>query len=325
LKTQPIEIETSQDGRIERDPNTEPEIETLYSNLIPLVGYPRSIFVAPATVSSYRAAWDELNARKKGKDRVPSAWLLYNKQLYSFVDPEESDLRHIVDRGSIEENPSSDWAESPNPEKTHLFVDLLRRALSDDLGAKGVRYFKDDDVYAFIGYPDQKPRKHRYSSMKRDSTITVVSHYSTTSKTDGKTYKKLRHLCFRGRFRQLYGEYYLEINPSYRFTNDGRAKDRFHSESLSQIKRLERNRAVLGQVRLWNHLIASRPTYDGAPKMALRFGTALSFDIEVRPDEESVVFWDVPADDEVETPTDDVIAADDPEDEVLEELEEPRL
>src|SRR5687768_5671845 len=128
----------------------------------------------------------------------------------------------------------------------------------DDLGAKSVRYFKDDDTFAFTGFPDEKPRKYRYHSIKRDSAITVVSHYSTESKTDGKAYKRLRHLAFNGRFRHLEDRYYLEINPTYRFTTDGRDKDRFHASSLSWIKRREKNRAVLGQVRLWNGLIASR-------------------------------------------------------------------
>jgi hypothetical protein len=43
----------------------------------------------------------------------------------------------------------------------------------------------------------------------------------------------------------------LEVTPTYRFTRDGRRPDRFADEHLKGIKRLERHRAVLGQLLTW--------------------------------------------------------------------------
>lgn len=316
LRTRPIPTETpssSKAAKVDREEVV--ERETLYTNLIPLLGFPPTIYVAPATVSTYKQAWEKLRERSPG--HIPRAWVLYNKHVYSFVDPDDSLLRRIVDRGAIEENPSSDWAESPNPERVRLFVQLLRGALTDDLGQKGVWHFRDDDVFAFAGKADEKERKYKYHGIKRTSTITVVKHYKSESE-DGRSFKQLRHLAFSGRFRQLDGEYYLQINPTYRFTHNGRDKDRFHASALSGIKRWDRNRAVLNQTRLWNGVLALRPATRDLVQL-LRFGTALSFDVEQKADEEMLVFWDVPAEQDDE-PMSEVIEADE-----LPELEVPRV
>lgn len=316
LRTRPIPTETPS---VSMAPRSEPEEmvehETLYTNLIPLVGYPPTIYVAPATVVTYKQAWEKLRERSPG--HVSRAWVLYNKHVYSFIDPDDSLLRRIVDRGAIEENPASDWAESPNPERVRLFVQLLRGALTDDLGKKGVWHFRDDDVFAFAGKTDEKERKYKYHGIKRTSTITVVKHYTSVSEIDGRSFKQLRHLAFSGRFRQLAGEYYLQINPTYRFTHNGREKDRFHASALSGIKRWDRNRAVLNQTRLWNGVLAVRPATRDVIQL-LRFGTALSFDVDQKADEEMLVFWDVPA--EHDEPMSEVVEADD-----LPELEVPRV
>ena len=316
LRTRPIPTETPS---VAAAPKFESEVlaerETLYTNLIPLVGYPPTIYVAPATAATYKQAWAKL--REGAPGHVPRAWVLYNKHIYSFIDPDDSLLRRIVDRGAIEENPALDWAESPNPERIRLFVQLLRGALTDDLGKKGVWYFRDDDVFAFAGKTDEKERKYKYHGIKRTSTITVVKHYTSVSQADGRSFKQLRHLAFSGRFRQLAGEYYLQINPTYRFTHNGREKDRFHASALSGIKRWDRNRAVLNQTRLWNGVLAARPATRDVIQL-LRFGTALSFDVEQKADEDMLVFWDVPA--EPDEPMSEVADEDD-----LPELEVPRV
>src|SRR5262249_51197691 len=91
------------------------------------------------------------------------------------------------------------------------------------------------------------------------------------------------------RFRLFGGCWYLEVVPTYRFTVDGKKKDRFHAERLSYIKRIERNRAVLSQILLWNEALCSvRPD----SKQFLTFDRALTFDAEPRTAGEELVAWE---------------------------------
>jgi hypothetical protein len=46
-------------------------------------------------------------------------------------------------------------------------------------------------------------------------------------------------MAFRGQFRLLEDQWYLEITPTYRFTRDGYALDRFHEDRLKGIKALK--------------------------------------------------------------------------------------
>lgn len=281
LNTTPIPPRASPAPASTKDGESSTDIEVLYSNLIPVTSFPERIYNAPATVSAYKQAWSVMT-KGKFKGHIPRSWILHNNIVYSFTDPEESRLSKIIDTGAIESNLTTEWAETHDADRARLFVQLLNGALRDDLGPKGVWYWHKDEMFAFVGFPDEEPRTYKYQNIRQRSAITVVSHYEQEAK-NGRKFKVLRHLAFNGRFRRIDGEHYLEVTPTYRFTNDGREKDRFHDDKLSGIKRLERNRAVLSQVRLWNDLL-SAPLADGAQQ--LTFGNACSFTVEQRPEDE---------------------------------------
>ncbi|HEY5938441.1 MAG TPA: hypothetical protein VIU61_27510, partial [Kofleriaceae bacterium] len=290
LKTRPVPLRgTDRSAKTgvaaPKDAAPEPETDVLYSNLIPVTAVPPRIWNAPATVKTYKQAWAILK-KGKFKGHIPRSWILHNNNIYSFTDPEDSRLSRIVDTGAIESNPSDGWAAAADGDQVRLFVQLLNGALRDDLGPKGVRHFHDDDVFAFVGCPDEEPRTYRYQNIRHRSAITVVSHYESEN-AKGRKFRVLRHLGFSYRFRRIHEDYVLEITPTYRFTTDGWEKDRFHDQKLSGIKRLERNRSVLSQVRLWNDLL-SAPLAD-RPQL-LTFGSAFSFEVVQRPEDEIVTF-----------------------------------
>lgn len=235
-------------------------LHALHANLLELTKFPPSLFIAPSSCTTYKQAFARL--RENNGERVPRAWALFESNIYAFVDPRHTSLSKIVDVGAMERHDARDWAQSSDRDKRRLFVQLLNGALSDDLGTHGVWYFPKDDLYAFAGKTDEEPRKYTYQSVRRPSTMTVVGHYSSTSK-DGRTFKHLRHLAFAGRFRNWDGRWYLQIEPTYRFTSDGRLKHPFHETKLAGIKRLESNRAVLSQLLVWQDVL----TKNGAPKL----------------------------------------------------------
>jgi nucleoside phosphorylase len=284
------EHDKSGEGREQRITGTEES----FANLIPLRHFPETLYVAPALSKTRKQAWFQLKggAAAKSTDYVPGAWTLYEGNLYSFVDPERSRLKTIIDLGGLDQFNAQEWAFSPDENKRRLFVHLLNAALREDLWSRGVRYYGDQDVYAFMGRPSEPPRSLNYANVKLRSTVTVVSHYERRIKS-GKVYKYLRHGAFQGRFRFLGNDWYLEITPSYRFTWNGKDLDRYHENLLAGIKRLERNRSVLSQLLTWQSVLRAPWTRVDRSRL-LEFGPLISFSFASGINESSLTAMDAP-------------------------------
>ena len=268
------------------------DLEEGFANLIPLRHFPDSLYVAPALSKTIKQSWFLINKGAKSTDRVSGAWTLYDDNLYSLVDPERSRLKRIIEIGGLERFNTDEWALSSDDGKRRLFVHLLNAALRDDLWSQGVRYHKEQDVYAFMGWPEEPPRRFKYGNLKLRSTATVVSHYEHKPKS-GKVYKYLRHGAFQGRFRFLGEQWYLEITPTYRFTRNGKDLDRYHEDRLSGIKRLERNRSVLSQLLLWQAVLRAPWIRADRPRL-LEFALLVSFRFASGVDESSLTALDAP-------------------------------
>lgn len=271
------------------------EEEEGFSNLIPLRHFPEKLYVAPALSKTKKQSWALLNQdADKFTDRVTGAWTLYEGNLYSFVDPERSRLKRITDLGGLDQFNTREWAFSENENKRRLFVHLANAALREDLWCQGVRFHGDQEVYAFMGRPEEPPRRLRFPNLKVRSTSTVVSHYETKPNNKGKSYKYLRHAAFQGRFRWLGAQWYLEITPTYRFTYNGKDLDRFHEKRLSGIKRIERNRSVLSQLLIWQAVLRAPWTRSDRQRL-LEFAPLVAFRFSSGIDESSLTALDAPS------------------------------
>jgi nucleoside phosphorylase len=265
-----------------------------FANLIPLRHFPETLYIAPTLSKTPRQSWRLLNQDGSGKssDYVPGAWTQHEGNLYSLVDPERSRLKTIIDIGGLDQFSTEEWAFSEDDNKRRLFVQLLNAALREDLWSQGIRYHRDQEVYAFMGRPEEPPRRLKYANLKVRSTTTVVSHYESKPKS-GKPYKYLRHAAFQGRFRWLGEQWYLEITPTYRFTRNGKDLDRYHENLLSGIKRIERNRSVLSQLLIWQAVLRA-PWTRADRSRRLEFAPLVSFRFSSGIDESSLTALDAP-------------------------------
>jgi nucleoside phosphorylase len=271
------------------------QLEESFANLIPLRHFPDTLYIAPAIGKTRKQSWFLLNkaGSKEAADYVPGAWTVHDRNLYSFVDPELSRLKKIVEAGGLDRFDTEEWAFSEDATKRRVFVQLLNAALREDLWSQGIRYYGDQDVYAFMGRPDEQPRRLKYANVKMRSTVTVVSHYEHKSSKSGERYKYLRHAAFQGRFRFMGSQWYLEITPTYRFTYNGKDLDSYHENRLSGIKRFERNRSVLSQLLLWQ--AALRAPWPRADRLRLlEFAPLVSFRFSSDVDESSLTALDAP-------------------------------
>jgi hypothetical protein len=117
-----------------------------------------------------------------------------------------------------------------------------------------------------------------YRSLKRESSLSAVRQF--IKQVDGRELSSYRHLAFRGQFRRIEGDWYLEITPTYRFTSDGLALHRFHEDWLKRIKRIEGNRAVLSAILFWAHHLRGPDGLMEEGARWLEFSTLMSFAIE---------------------------------------------
>ena len=246
--------------------------ETLHTNLLPLELCPPTISVAQSQCNNAHEVWAAL--RSTGGE-IDAGWMLWEKKILSFHDLGKAPWSSICDLGTLEEFSTAEWSESGDPQPQRIFVQLLNQTLRAQLSPE-VRYWPQEDCYAIQG----RPHKESYRSISRSSKITVVSHRTSTSK-DGRSFDRFRHLAFRGQFRRFEGNWCLEITPTYRFTNDGFALDRFHEENLKGIKNLEGNRAVLSSVLFWAHYLQPRTSLFDRDPLPLQFGKLLTFRCDV--------------------------------------------
>jgi hypothetical protein len=252
-----------------------PRLERLHSNLIPLIDHPPRIYIASTVYRLPREVWAAF--RREGLN-ADGAWVLRDKHILAFHDLNESPWNSVCDPGTIEEFDTIEWSDSVDGDRRRQFVQLLNRTLSTQLGPE-VRYWPKEDCYAFVGRLDEGTSKRSYKSLKRQSPLSVVSKFESKS-SEGRTFEWLRHLGFRGQFRRLNGQWYLEITPTYRFTSDGNWLYRYHEDALKGIKRLEGNRAVLSAVLFWADYLNPEENLFREANIPLQFGKLLHFELE---------------------------------------------
>jgi hypothetical protein len=246
--------------------------ERLHSNLLRVDAFPERMYFADTECRWPNDVWALLRKSRYDPD---AGWVLKGKRFISFHDLSEEPWTAVCDGGTVESFPTTDWSDSPDPDRQHLFIQLMNQTLRAQV-REGTRYWSKEECFAITG----QPRKLQYQSLKRRSRITVISRFSSTTK-DGRTFEWLRHMAFRQQFRLLDGQWYLEITPTYRFTSDGYELDRFHEDRLKGIKQLEGNRAVLSCVLFWADYLRPRTDLFANCPPPIRFGDLLTFDAPV--------------------------------------------
>ena len=253
-----------------------PKTETLYSNLLQVAELPSRIFVAAAAFSSARETSETL---RRQSDKVDSEWILRSKRVMSVHDLRVPPWTSVCDKGTVEDFPASEWAQSEDQERLQDFVWLLNRCLSAKARSLGLRFDRSRDYFYFPATHNLKRRAVRYHSLKRVATKTVFQGYS--AKKDPSVTAYYRHAAFEGWFRRYTGLWCLEIVPTYRFTQEGHIVHPHYERKLKGIKALEHNLAVLSHVLMWAELLGEREygLFDHPDYPFLRFGRLLTLDV----------------------------------------------
>lgn len=247
--------------------------ETLYSNLVEVTSLPEFIYIAPTWLREGREVLDILKESGHVTQRI---WNLSSKSILSFHDLAHTDWSCVCESGAAEKHSLIEWlAKDPDKHRKTL-VYLMNKCLEELLRPNRIAFSKSRSCYYFLAGFDKKIRRVSYRSLQNMTSRTVFEARLNKKSQQVSYYK---HSAFEGQFRVYDGRWYLEINPTYYYTHDGRYLSQFSDSYLTGIKKLENNNAVLGQVVMWHDLISRAQGMSDAPDF-IRFGNQLSFDVE---------------------------------------------
>lgn len=259
-----------------------PREERVYSNLLEVSGLPERLWIAETDL---RLPGDVFAALREAGVEAPE-FVLKDRRILAAHDLTEPPWSAFVDRGTVEEFAAAHWAQAEDPDLTRLFVELLNHCLTARCRQINVERRRDDGMYYFTPTDDLTPRVVPYRSVKESAERKVFLPYMYTSGDRAGEVSYYRHNAFFGQFRRFDGQWHLEIEPTYFFSEDGRRRHRFYESKLKGIKKLEKNGTVLGQVVMWAALLRGREENDEgmfgpAPYRLLRFGPLATFDLPV--------------------------------------------
>lgn len=110
-----------------------------------------------------------------------------------------------------------------------------------------------------------------------------------------------RHYAAALYFRCWSGRWFLEINPTYHFTIDGKRDSLYDSDYVKKIKRVERNGAVFQLVRAWADYLQGEDTLFASRDERITFGNLLTVEADAAIDEKAWIPPPDPTPDPTET------------------------
>jgi len=217
-----------------------PTIERLYTNLLKVASFYKKLWVASTDCREPKEVWEVFKSKQA---RAGSEWILKNKQIISFQDLEQSPFSEVCEQspfsevcdiGSIETFESTEWANSDDPEKLNDFIHLLNRCLKERTYRLGLHFHKSRKYYYFPATKNLKTRHIHYNSTRQRVHREVFKAYKRKGENTRVAY--CRHAAFKSRFLKLDDAWFLEITPTYHFTNDGFIESMFRAEHTACLE-----------------------------------------------------------------------------------------
>lgn len=239
--------------------------ETLLTNLLPLVEFSDHLWSAPTECQTSEHA----NARyAQTEGPRASDYLLRDNLLYSLREPSGCELARICDACQSTSRPSIIWSASEDRDLERRFMDLLRRTLLQQLKPR-INWQPDRALFYFAApFPLHSVKLVGPSRRKR----AVVDVKWFTGRDGKRRVSNVRHQAFSPRFIRLEGQWYLQIEPDWYFSWNGKLEDPRADERLRWLKAKERNGAVSGHLRFWEQILCEHSASFESSAALLKFG-----------------------------------------------------
>jgi hypothetical protein len=271
--------------------------EQLVSNLLAVTGFAPQIWSASTPCRDRADAWERMRSNRA----FESGFHLSGGRIHTLASLEDGPLAVLCD-GPVTSVPTAEWSDAQDDDVQRRFTALLnftlRAAHHDEL----VWHPKKKIVY-YQASADLSKRKvrGRYKGSKGRAFFTPYH-----GKDDATKVRYCRHYAAGLHFQRWAGQWYLEINPTYHFTIDGRRDSYYDAEYVAKIKRMERNSAVYQLVRAWADYLHGEDTLFRRRDERILFGSLLTVETDAAIDEKA---WVPPPDPPAPAPGDSGVLA----------------
>jgi hypothetical protein len=263
-----------------------PKAERLYTNMLRVTRVPETLWLAETDLRPGKKTFDAL--REAGLSAPEFAF--ESRKILTPHDLTDPRWRPFVDRGTVEEFPTDEWAHAADNDKRRLFVQLLNRCLYERAWQVGAAH--TDELLYFRATPDLSPKEEPYRSVSKQSVRTVFqAHRYTKGERIGDVSYCAHAACYT-QFRRYERDWFLEIVPTYFFTSDGRRRHPRSDRLLSGIKKLEKQGAVLYQLVMWASILRGAEEVDAEwfstnTYPFLEFGALETLELDIGIDDEA--------------------------------------
>lgn len=243
--------------------------ETLTSNLL-TIGVPDLIYRTPTHLRDTRDVYQR--QRATGGD-MRYDFMLRDGHLYTWLPPQATALTDAVD-GVTDALNTQDLADSTDPSQRRMLVQLLNHALRHDISAD-CDWHRGRKIVYFRATDDLQPRRIRSASGR---ARLVFNPKPKKNNPDEISY--CQHAALEWQFLHTDDQWHCALVPTYHYTRDGHRDSYFLSSLLSGIKRLEHNKAVYLQTRMWATYLHGEDDVLDPRETVLTYGHLATFDAD---------------------------------------------
>jgi hypothetical protein len=216
--------------------------EPIYSNLLPVIEYPPTLF-------HFQLSESRMSEIVSTLDDMPQDSVAHGNGYIGFRDPRSpgSPFAGAVISTSVETENSSQYLR--NPHTRNKIVGIWNAALARYLLQVGLQQ-RDKLRFYFPPEPKGASREIQWTSPQRTPTRTVA--YPYTGKQSGKAMFWVHH-SLRANFKEVGGEWFLKLEPGYVFTRDGHTFIQSTDAGALSTSRMsqERNYQVINHLYFW--------------------------------------------------------------------------
>jgi hypothetical protein len=243
--------------------------EYVTTNMFP-IAFPEYIFcakISPRYRGQLPSQIGNIFKMSKTENKVPLDYVVENNSFYTFRNLNAPDWEKLFTLGVLTQRtqiPSLTWAESSVQGDISKFIKLLRRNLAhlcNNTATKyPIKYSEKMKCYLFSTTNGDREGQIRTRAIKVLATRTIFKAI-LDKKEEGK--EKIQHWkhceAFRDKFQRFGEEWYLILEPFFAFTSDGvSVPSQWQKRSSANMKKLEKNRAVLGHVIFWASILCMK-------------------------------------------------------------------
>jgi hypothetical protein len=241
------------------------EQETLFSNLLP-VSFPANIQTASVSLKrgvKVRDLFSDIWRKSDGIGDPPLDYWIEDKVLYTFRPFIEKFWQSIIASRIIRPlppKPTATLANSKLMADRNKFIKLLNRCLDQLCASHGMNHklawSKEMRCHLFVAAPGQKFGHIKVKAISKQGEREVYKAIPNKISPDTNAIQHWQHQAFRHNFVRFGEQWFLQVIPFWAFTSDGQGTpSRWQKTSSANMRRPEKNRAVLGHVVFWASIL----------------------------------------------------------------------